>query len=373
MVSGQLHGADAAALAPTVRMGDAHDVGLVVLDFGGPQGPAELVPFLSRLLHDVLPGPSALRTLVAPIVARLRARSVRPAYEAIGWSPIVPTHRTQVAGMVHLLGTGAPPVASGMMFTPPEMRDAVRALRARARRWMALPMFPHYSYATSAAAFRFFREALRAEGLDGAPVRWITAWPDHPLYVQAVAESVRAGIARLDGEGPVHLVFTPHGLPESFVRRGDPYPDHVRATIDAVVRHLGWSEPWHLGWQSRVGPARWLAPSTLDLLGRLGAEGVRRVCLVPVSFVSEHVETLYELDVEVARHAHRAGIAHLARAPALGASPTFLSCLADLVRDALATPDTLPCVRCRTPISAPYRACASCGAPVPEFLRPADA
>lgn len=311
--------------------------GVLVLNFGGPRGPDELVPFLTALFDDVLPLPTPVRALAAPLVARIRARKVRSAYEHIGWSPIVPTTLEQVDAVRARLGADAPPMASGMLFTAPSVADAVARLRAEgADAFVWLALFPQYSLSTTAAAFARAEAAFAAAGLADAPIRRIESFHDHPDYVRAVAATVRRGLEGLPGDGPVHLLFSPHGLPLSFVERGDPYPEQVRETCRLAVAELGWEGPWHIGWQSRVGPQRWLEPSTVHEIERLGREGVERLVVVPVSFVGEHIETRWELDVEVAEVAHRAGIRHYARAPALGLEPAFVDSLADLVRRGLA-------------------------------------
>jgi len=317
--------------------------GIAVLDFGGPQRAAELVPFLTALLEDVLPGPHWLKRLVAPRLARARAKRVGPQYAAIGWSPLVPTHRLQVAALREALGPGAPPIVSGMMFTPPTMDDAVAGLRAaEVDRIVVLPMFPHPSLATTRAAFGFFTAALGRAGLGGLPTHWVEGYADHADYVAALAATIRVAVAATPGpvEEPVHLVFSPHGLPVSWVeRRGDRYPEHVQRTVDAVLAVLRWTGPVHVGWQSRIGPVRWLEPSTPQVLGTIARAGGTRVCLVPVSFVSEHIETLYEIDVEYRRLARELGIPHFSRAKALGTEPAFVRCLADLARAGLARLD----------------------------------
>lgn len=347
-------------------------VGVLFLNFGGPQGPAELEPFLRELLLDVLPGPALLKRLLVPRLARMRAAKMRRPYESIGWSSVVPTHLRQVAAVREALGPDAPRIASGMMFTAPTIRAAVREL-SDVDRYVAVPMFPHYSIATTQTAYSLAWQALCEEGLSGKPVHWIPAWFDHPLYLDALAATIRAGVAATPGEGPLHLVFTPHGLPNSFVRRGDPYPDQVRESARRVVELLRWSEPWWIGWQSRVGPAKWLEPSTPDVIRSLAASGASRVCLVPLSFVSEHIETRYEIDVEYKELAHAAGISHFGRAPTLDTEPAFVAMLADLVRSAVASPK-LQCVRCLAPETEARRRRASCSAcefETPAFLREA--
>lgn len=351
-------------------------IGLAVLDFGGPQGPAELEPFLASLLADVLPGPRWFKDLAGPALARSRARRIQPNYEQIGWSPLVPTHRKQVAALASALGSDAPPIASGMMFTAPTMDEAVAELKGHGvDRIVALSMFPHYSIATTQAAFTFFHEALVRAGAGAMPVRWIAGYPEHPAYIRALAETIRRGVAETPGpaDQPVHLVFSAHGLPVSWVtRRGDPYPEQIRATVRSVIAALGWTGPYELAWQSRVGPVQWLTPSTPDVIDRLAAAGAQRVCLVPVSFASEHIETLHEIDIELRAHAEHAGIHHFGRAPALGVEPAFVECLADLVRTAARSLDRYECVRCLMPKDDSHKRrarCPNCRFTQPDFLR----
>ncbi len=350
-------------------------IGLAVVDFGGPQGDAELVPFLTELLTDVLPGPRALKDVVAPLLARRRARTVGPNYAQIGWSPLVPTHRRQVDALRARLPADLP-VASGMMFTAPTMDEMVgELLRAGVDRLVVLPMFPHYSLATTGAAFAFLWEALERAGRTDLPIRWIPAYPEHPAYLDALADTIRTGVAATPGDAadPVHLVFTPHGLPVSFVQgRGDPYPDHIRTTVRRVLAQLDWTGPAHVGWQSRVGPVAWLTPSTPDVLAEIARGGGRRVCLVPVSFASEHIETLHEIDIEYRELAGHLGIPHFGRAPALGAHPAFVEALADLVRTASVDLQRYSCVRCLLPKPTSHReqrTCPNCKFTFPPFLR----
>jgi len=307
---------------------------------------------------------------------------VGPNYEMIGWSPLVKTHEAQVAALAELLGADAPPMASGMMFTPPSMDTCVAELLGQGVDGIvALPMFPHYSIATTQAAFSFFWDALVRAGAGDLPVRWIPAYFDHPDYIEALANTVRQGLAAMEDDdpdgSPVHLVFTPHGLPVSWVqKRGDPYPEHIRASVRAAVRQLGWKGPWHIGWQSRVGPVQWLVPPTEEVLHDLGSKGVTRVCMVPISFAAEHIETLHEIDIEYRAEAEQAGIRQFGRAPALGTEPAFIRCLADRVRDAMATRPALHCVRCLEPKDQAWRrrgACVNCRFSLPPYLADAKA
>ena len=237
---------------------------------------------------------------------------------------------------------------------------------------VAIPMFPHYSYATTHAAYSFMFTAMEELGIAKMPVHWVPAYYDHPLYLDALAATIRAGVEATPGEGPTHLLFTPHGLPLSFVRRGDPYPEQIRETARQVIRKMGWQDGWSLGWQSRVGPVQWLGPGTPDVMASLVKEGIERVTLVPISFVSDHVETLHEIDIEYAEEAHEMGLKHFGRAPALNLEPAFIACLADLVHRGLAQFERYHCVRCLHLKPDAHRRqsrCANCRFDFPNFLQ----
>lgn len=346
--------------------------GVLLLNFGGPRRPDELVPFLEELLSDVLPGPKPIKRLLGNFLAPRRAARVASAYAAIGWSPTVPSSQAQADALRDALGPDAPPIRVGMMFTAPWIRDAVAELLAEGcDRLVAVGLFPHWSFATTAAANDRVHEALVALGRGEVPVHYARAFFADPAYVDAVADTVRTALARADGEGPLHLLFSAHGIPVSFVRRGDPYPEHVREGVRRVVERLGWTGAWSLSWQSRLGPVRWLGPDTVSEVQRLGADGTKRLVVVPVSFVGEHIETLHELDLEVAEVAHHAGIPTFVRAAALEAHPRFVDGLATVVRDALARHGSTSCVRCLIPKAEPHRrrkTCPDCGFRAPEHL-----
>ncbi|MCB9665503.1 MAG: ferrochelatase [Alphaproteobacteria bacterium] len=356
--------------------------GVLVVNFGGPRNDDELEPFLAALLADVLPGPRGLARAAAGRLARLRARRVREAYRRIGFSPLVDESRRQLEAVRTALGPDAPPMALGMLFTPPSMREGLEELLAQGvTQVVVLGLFPHWSFATSGAAYDAVAEALHALGRPDLPVHYARAFFADDAYVQALGATITRAAAALDGEGPVHLVFSAHGLPVSWVREGtwldrragDPYPEHVRDSVRRVVAHLGWTDPWTLAWQSRLGPVAWLSPDVRDVVDHLGAAGTRRLLVVPVSFVGEHIETLDELDLHLVAQAHEAGIAHVGRAPALGVEPAFVACLADLVRETLGRFGSYRCSRCLVPqepeLHRRRATCPSCAFALPRHLR----
>ncbi|MCO4744053.1 MAG: ferrochelatase [Proteobacteria bacterium] len=346
--------------------------GILLINFGGPQSEAELQPFLEELFLDVLPLPSILKGTVARWISTRRASNVAPSYKQIGWSPLVPSTFEQADALREALGPDAPPLAVGMMLSPPTLATGLRDLLDQGVDGIvALALFPQWSFATSAAAFDRLDEALEELGQGDLPLHRVPPYFAHPAYIRALAETVRQGIETMPGEGPIHLLFSPHGLPLSFIRNGDPYPEQCRATIREVIDELGWTGPTHVGWQSRVGPVKWIEPSTEASIQRLGAEGVERVLVVPVAFVGDHIETLHELDIELAEEAHKAGIPHFARSPALNTNANFIACLASLATAGVARFGTTSCVRCTLPITPGYVAgrCATCRFTPPKHLQ----
>ena len=348
-------------------------IGLLVCDFGGPQKEEDLVPFLTLLLEDVLPFPPWVKRHAAPWIAKRRSVAVKQNYETIGWSPLIDTHNAQVAALKQRLSPDLP-VASCHLFTPPFAETAIKDLLDQGvDRIIALPMFPHYSFATTHAAFSFAFSAMQRLGVADLPVHWIPAYYDHPLYLDALGATIVEGVARTSGEGPSHVVFSPHGLPVTFLtKKHDPYPTQIQESARQVMRKLAWPDPWSLGWQSKLGRSRWLTPSTPQTLKRLAGEGVKRVTLVPIAFASEHIETLHEIDIEFAEEAHALGIPHFGRAPALGLQPAFIACLADLVNTAIADVDAYHCVRCLLPKPDEHRRqqrCPNCDFTFPDYLR----
>ena len=343
------------------------------MNFGGPQAQAELVPFLVELLTDVLPFPAPVLAPAARLIANRRAPIVGPNYAEIGWSPLVPQTVEIVEALRERLGTDLP-IAMGMMFTAPTAHTAVRELLDQGcNQVVVLGLFPHYSLATMQAAYSFVHEALQAQTDGSVAVHYVPAFFDDPLYIEALAQTIRQGADELPGEGPIHLLFSPHGLPLNFVhKKGDPYPEHVRESVRRVVTFLDWQQPWDIAWQSRVGPTKWLTPSTLDAVEALGAAKTERVLIVPISFVGEGIETLHELDIEVANHAKQAGVRHIGRAPALRTEAPFLACLEGLVRTGLDQLGVRHCARCKVPKGTEHfkRArCPNCAFATPSFQR----
>ncbi len=154
---------------------------------------------------------------------------------------------------------------------------------------------------------------------------------DHPLYIQAVAEKIALTLTHFDDPDRAHIVFSAHGLPLSLIERGDPYAKHVEETVRLVMQRGGWKNAHTLCYQSKVGRRKWLSPSLTDTIDRLARAGEKNLLIVPIAFVTEHIETLHEINIEAREQAHALGVEQFEMMPAVGDSPTFISALADLV------------------------------------------
>jgi ferrochelatase len=222
-------------------------------------------------------------------------------------------------------------------WRPPTADAVARLLAAGADDILALPLYPQYSFTTSRSSMTVLLRELRrqASGRD-VRLRTIRSWPTHAGYVRATAETARREFAKFPAAP--YVLFNAHGLPMKVVKKGDPYPQEIRATVDAVARELRLAAGrWSLSFQSRVGPLEWLRPYTEDEIPRLARAGVRDLLVVPMSFVCDHYETLYEMRILQGEIARAAGVERYVVAPALNDEPLFLDALADLAREGFAS------------------------------------
>lgn len=327
-------------MGPKILTTDAAPpAGVVLLNMGGPDSPGAVRPFLARLFMDRdmvrLPAAFLTQPVFAWIVSGIRARKVRAYYEEIGGaSPIAALTERQRAALEEALR------ASGRRF---RVYVAMRYWGATAKHAVldmkddgvaeaiALPLYPQYCAATTGSSMKDLRRWMRRAGAS-FPLREIRSWPDQPAYVEALAEKIAEAAAGVDPSGS-HILFSAHGVPESLAAAGDPYPAEVERTVAAVMaRFPGRSHS--ISFQSRVGPVRWLGPDTVSEVRRLGREGVRTLVVVPVSFVSDNIETLHELDIRLRATAREAGIGTFIRVPALNDSPALVRALAEIVLSA---------------------------------------
>jgi protoporphyrin/coproporphyrin ferrochelatase len=315
-------------------------LGVLLVQLGGPENRAELRPFLYELFADpeVLGIPFApLRKLVAAAIAFLRAPKSAKTYELIGWSPI----RRWTAAQARLLeealrGAGRDAaVRPAMTCSAPRVEDALRELRdAGATTLVVLPLYPQYSVTTTKSSFDRVEKELRKLSWSPAVRRVPDAWWDEPAFLDAHAARIEEAAAKLPDPDPAKTVvlYSAHSLPVATVeKKKDPYPRQIEATVAALDARLGHRWRSRLGYQSKVGPVAWIGPSTLDVLADLAREKVAQVIVVPIAFVSDHVETLYEIRMLFGEEARRLGIPHYVAADGLNDHPAFIRGLASIV------------------------------------------
>ncbi len=327
-------------------MGTDKPVGVVLLQLGGPDALGTVEPFLFNLFCDPdiidLPLAFLFRRTLARTIARRRAPHVKTLYGRIGGrSPIAKlTHRQARALETALRPEIDARVVVAMRYWHPMTGEAVEALvGAGVGKVILLPLYPQYSKTTTGSSVREWERVLRHRGLRQFDVRTVTEYCEHPLYISALLRNIGVALRRVPQaeRGAVHLVFSAHGTPVSLVRGGDPYQSHIVRTYEAVVRAGNFGLPHHLCYQSKVGPQRWLEPSLDATIERLAGEGVSHMIVVPVAFVSDHSETLWEINIEAREEAHRLGIRYFDMSPALHTSPDFIAALKDLVLRKAAT------------------------------------
>jgi len=319
-------------------MSPSPPLGVIALNLGGPGSLDEVEPFLRRLFGDPdviqLGWARPIQPLLAWLIARRRASFSRAAYEQIGGrSPILEETTAQVEAVVAALGArgiaAVPAVA--MAAWHPLAEAAVATLAARGvTRAIALPLYPHQSRTTTGSSLGQLGKArARQPGLEIAP---ILRYPDAEGFLQAVADRMAEGARALPPAlaATTPVLFSAHGLPEVYIQRGDPYLDDIRITVEALTRRLDLGARARLCFQSRVGPQRWLGPTTEEAIDALGQAGEKAVLVVPIAFTGEHIETLQEIDILYRERAEKVGITHFARARTVGTHPAFIGALADL-------------------------------------------
>lgn len=327
---------------------------VLLMNYGGPEGPGDCEAYLRNIFldPDLIPLPSLLRPLLARVVARRRAPKLRAIYEAMGrYSPTLEETRAQAEGLQALLGDGFRCFV-GMRYWKPSIAGACREIAAwGASRLVLLPLYPQESRTTTGSALREAQRALREVRFSGE-VFEVRSFHREEGYLSAMAERIEEALEGAPARSRV--LFSAHGLPLKVARK-DPYPAQVLQTVAALCERTGLAcgrlalesppvGPFYgpgegrvraqVAWQSKVGPMRWLEPSVEKVLHRWAREGVAHAVAVPVAFVNEHSETLYELDVLYAGLARNLGLT-FRRAATVGTAPAFLGALAGSVRRVL--------------------------------------
>jgi protoporphyrin/coproporphyrin ferrochelatase len=308
--------------------------GIVLLNMGGPEKLEDVRPFLYNLFSDrgiIRLGPFFMQKPLAWFIAKKRAPKSMETYAKIGGgSPLTRITFDQGRALEKALQDhGDYTVVSAMRYWHPDSDTALQRLADKGiSTIIALALYPHYSCATSGSSIQELKLAIKRSNKP-FDLTVIESWPTQPDYIQTLATNIKEAAAAFAPDSP-QVVYSAHSLPVSFIEEGDPYVDHIKATIKSIEEITG--RPGKLCFQSRSGPVEWLSPSTPDMLHRLAEEGCRNVLMVPISFVSDHVETLYEIDMLYKDQAQELGM-RLEASKSLNCDPTFIKGLKALILD----------------------------------------
>ena len=317
--------------------GGGRRIAVVLFNLGGPDDQASVKPFLFNLFSDPaiigLPGP--FRTALARLISSRRETSAQANYALMGGgSPLLPETRKQAAALAQLLSGLMPGdevrTFIAMRYWSPLTEQTTAEVAAFAPdEIVLLPLYPQFSTTTTRSSLKAWGETYAGPGVS----RTVCCYPEAPGWIEAQADGVRTKLAEAGGR-PVRVLFSAHGIPESLIaKKGDPYQEQIESTCAAIAARAGLTD-WSICYQSRVGPMKWLGPSTPEAIAEAGRDGVG-VVVAPVAFVSEHIETLVELDIEYAELAHGLGVAPYLRSPAVRVAAAFIQTLADAVLQAL--------------------------------------
>ena len=319
-------------------------VAIILFNLGGPDSPEAVQPFLKNLFSDpaIISLPSFLRLPLASFISSRRAPKAKKIYDQIGGSsPILGQTEAQARALEEALGAGHEWRGYVCMrYWHPMTEAVVRSVKKFGPdRIVLLPLYPQFSTTTTGSSIKAWKAAVAAAKL-AVPTQAVCCYPDEPGFVAASVDLLKQGLAEA-GNRPVRVLFSAHGLPEKIIQRGDPYQVQVERTAKAIADRIGGLD-WSVCYQSRVGPLKWIGPSTDTEVKRAGQDG-KAIVLYPLAFVSEHSETLVELDIDYRRVAGECGVPAYIRVPTVGTHPLFIAGLADRVRAVLAEPNVAVC------------------------------
>lgn len=336
-------------------------IGVLLLNLGGPDSLQAVKPFLYNLFSDrqiIKLGPEFLQKPIAWLISTTRHKKTEGFYSLIGGkSPILDITNAQAKALEAALNSGLltlnseksphPPfvkggrggirVFVGMRYWHPLIEEVVPEIHnAGIRKLIVISLYPQYSLATTGSSLSKFREVASKYKME---VFCIESWFNHPLYIEALVDVIKKGIESFNQQSAIsnqlsvhdiHILFSAHSLPQKFIDEGDPYVHQIKGTIEEIAKRI--EIKWHLSYQSKSGPVKWLEPSTDEKLKELAAKGVRNILVVPISFVSDHIETLYEIDILYRQMAEELGLC-LRRTESLNTHPVFIEAMRDIIME----------------------------------------
>lgn len=318
--------------------------GVLLLNLGGPEKLEDVRPFLYNLFSDPeiirLPFPWLQKPL-AWLISTLRSKKSEENYLEIGGgSPLLQITEAQAQALQSKLsGQGSDiQVYVGMRYWHPFTEEAIARIKEDGiEKLVVLPLYPQFSISTSGSSFRVLEEMWKTDPqLQKIEYTLIPSWYNHPDYLSAMADLIKQELQQFEQPEKVHIFFSAHGVPKTYVTEaGDPYQVEIEECTQLIMKTLNTGNPYILAYQSKVGPVEWLKPYTEDALEELGAKNIKDLLVVPISFVSEHIETLQEIDLEYREVAEEVGISNFKRVPALNTHPMFIDALTNLTTSAL--------------------------------------
>ena len=322
-------------------------IGVLLLNLGGPDKIEDVRPFLYNLFSDpeIIRLPvKALQKPLAWLISTLRTKTSQANYLEIGGgSPlreITEAQATALEAKLAKMGQDAK-IYIGMRYWHPFTEEAIAQIKNDGiKEVVILPLYPQFSISTSGSSFRVLEEMWSTDAeLKKIKYTLIPSWYDRPGYLRSMADLIAKELDKFPEPDQAHVFFSAHGVPVSYVEEaGDPYQKEIEECTRLIMQTLGRPNQYTLAYQSKVGPVEWLQPYTDDALEELGEQGIKDLAVVPISFVSEHIETLQEIDIEYREVAEEAGIENFHRVPALNVHPGFVEALAELVVDSIDAP-----------------------------------
>ncbi len=316
-------------------------VAVVLLQLGGPDSPDAVKPFLYNLFCDEdiidFPGAFLARKFLAKVISSRRSKPIREHYEEIGGkSPINELTHLQAGALEKALQISSASIAVhiAMRYWHPMTESVVRQIKKdRNDLIILLPLYPQFSRATTFSSLNEWKRQATNYGIDHIETRIVCCYPEHPSLIDAFVDRINDGLKKFQEINPtdIDLVFSAHGVPVSFIEKGDPYQLQVECTVREVLNRGKWKSPTVLCYQSKVGPQRWIGPSLVDTINALAHKGRKHILVIPIAFVTEHIETLHEINIEVREEAEHLGVEQFETMKALNDHPLFIQCLKDLV------------------------------------------
>lgn len=328
-------------------------VGIILLNLGGPDSIQAIKPFLYNLFSDrqiIRLGPSFMQKPLAWLISTIRSKKTEKMYRLIGGkSPILDITMAQAKALEetlnkkssnYQLSTINPQISFkvyvGMRYWHPLIEDIISEIhRNGIRKIIALSLYPQYSIATSGSSLSKFEEATKFFNMDTMSIPY---WNKHPLYIEALIDMIKEGIESFSqsvppkgrgiGEEDIHVLFSAHSLPKKIIEQGDPYEQQTIETIQEITKLIPLK--WHLSYQSKSGPVEWLGPSTEEKIQELAQKKIKNILVVPISFVSDHIETLFEIDILYKNLAEKLGM-NFRRIDSLNTYPKFIEALAGII------------------------------------------